>query len=293
MTTFTASDTGATDSADATSAGLTAAGPTTADTAPGKLTRRTLPGAARMLFHQLKYDTKSQVRNPAAMFFTMILPVVFVVIFSVTSGDTARAAAYFVPAMMVLAIASGTLTNTAVTLTYLREYGQLKRVLVTPVPRSSYLGSRLVSGGLVSLIAVLILAAVGGIAFDALPATAPDVVALVAAMLAVLVTGSCLGLATTTLIRSENAAAPLANAISLPLLLASGVFFPLDSAPSWFADVAALLPFTPAVDVATAAYDGTVSGQSLLELGLVTGAWTLIATGLTWRLFRWAPTRRR
>lgn len=246
-----------------------------------------------MLLHQLRYDCKNQVRNPASMFFTMILPVVFVVIFSVTSNDKATSATYFVPAMMILAVASGTLTNIAVTLAYLREYGQLKRVLVTPVPRSSYLGSRLVSGGLVSVAAVLLLAGVGGIAFDASPGAHGELLALSAAVLAVMVVGSCLGLAATALIRSESAAAPLANAISLPLLLASGVFFPLDSAPDWFSSFAGYLPFTPAVDVATAAYTGPVTAQSLLELGLVTGAWVLIAVVLIWRLFSWAPTRRR
>lgn len=240
--------------------------------------------------HQFPWDARQQMRNPAAMFFTLALPVLFLVAFSVTSGDATSAATYYVPATMGLAVASGTLTNLAVTLTYLREFGQLKRVLVTPLPRGAFLGSRILAAAMASVLTCLVLGALGRVLYDASPQQLP---LLVLAVLLILVCGSALGVAITTVIHSETASAPIANAIGLPLMLASGVFFPLETTPSWFASAAAYLPFTRCIDLAVASYQGTGTVPMALRAILTSCVWALAASVIALRFFAWAPRKRR
>lgn len=248
------------------------------------------PNVLTSLGRQLRWDILQQVRNPAAVFFTLALPLLFLVAFSVTTNDARSAAEYYVPATMALAVASGTLTNLAVTLTYLREFGQLKRVLVTPLPRSVYLGSRIVAAGLVSLLTCVILGVTGRAAYAA---SLADPASLVLAVLLILAVGSALGVAVTTIIRSEAASAPIANAVGLPLMLASGVFFPLDSTPEWFEKVAEYLPFTRSVNLAVASYEGSVTQSDVLGALATGGLWAFVAGMLAVRFFAWAPRKRR
>lgn len=252
--------------------------------------RRKLPSPVSGLISQLRWDVLQQARNPAAVFFTLALPLLFLVAFSVTNDDPESAAAYYVPATMALAVASGTLTNLAVTLSYLREYGQLKRVLVTPLPRSSYLGSRVVAAGIVSALTCVVLGVIGAQFYGVTPEQPGS---LILAIGLILLAGSALGILTTVLIRSETAAAPIANAIGLPLMLASGVFFPLSSTPEWFERLAQFLPFTRSVELAVDAYDGSADGDAALAALASGGGWALGAGLLAVRFFAWAPRKRR
>lgn len=267
---------------------------TNRDEGPGHMRARhrnpemkSMPAA---LWGQLKYDLKSQVRNPSATFFTLALPLLFLLAFGMTSDDPSAAAEYYVPSIMILAIASGTFTNLAVTLTYLREFGQLKRILVTPLPVSAYLGSRVVAGAGVSLLTVTILGLVGYFAFDVSPVQ-PLVLSLAVVM--TLAVGSALGLAVTAFIRSETAAAPLANAISLPLLLVSGVFFPLTSMPDWVERISGFLPFTALVEGATGAYESEVSRETIVNMLIYPSAWVALGVVIIWKRFSFSPMKRR
>lgn len=242
------------------------------------------------LWGQLTYDLKSQVRNPSATFFTLALPLLFLLAFGMTNDDPSAAAEYYVPSIMILAIASGTFTNLAVTLTYLREFGQLKRILVTPLPVSAYLGSRVLAGAGVALLTVIILGLVGYFAFEVSPS---QPVILCLAVVMTVAVGSALGLAVTAFIRSETAAAPLANAISLPLLLVSGVFFPLASMPDWVERVSGYLPFTALVAGATGAYEGEVTRETIVNMLVYPSAWIVLGVLVIWKGFSFSPMKRR
>ncbi len=248
------------------------------------------PGAAAAALRQLRWDWLQQIRNPSAIFFTLALPVFFLLAFAVTSQDPKVAAAYYVPTTMGLAAASGTLTNLAVTLSYLREYGQLKRILVTPLPRSAYLGARIVAASIVSIMTCGVLGAVGVFGYDVRP---EQVGWLLLGLVIIVAAGSAIGVLATTIIRSETAAAPIANAIGLPIMMASGVFFPLTAAPDWFTRAAGFLPFTRSVELCVAAYGGTVDGRLVREALLTGGLWTAAAVILALRFFAWAPRKRR
>ncbi|WP_046468715.1 ABC transporter permease [Allosalinactinospora lopnorensis] len=248
------------------------------------------PGALPTFAHQIRYDLLSQVRNPAAMFFSLGLPLIFLVTFTLIGGDWAETAGYYTPATMTIAIVTGTMTNLAITLSYLREYGQLKRLQLLPVPRSALLGSRMAAACVLALAGVAVVAVFSAAVYDTTPEQPGR---LAAAILLLGVAGSVLGVALTAVIPSENAASPIANALVLPLLMISGGFFPLDGAPEWVRTVSSLLPLEPGLSAAVDAYRGACSWSDIGYAALVTGAWTAATAALGVRFFSWTPRHRR
>lgn len=86
---------------------------------------------------------------------------------------------------------------------------------------------------------------------------------------------------------SEDVAAPVANAIALPMMFLSGVFFPRDAMPETLRAVADFLPLSYLAD---ALRDVAIDGQTLWSqwddvLGLT--VWLAVTFFVAVRLFRW------
>ena len=76
---------------------------------------------AAMLRHQTSFDLLIFRRNPAAVFFTAILPLIFLVIFTSIFGNNelpngARVATYYVPGILTLNTFGATFVNLAMTM---------------------------------------------------------------------------------------------------------------------------------------------------------------------------------
>ena len=96
--------------------------------------------AARLAVHQFRFDQKVFWRNPASVFFTVMLPLIFLFIFATIFGNDeieergVKTTTYYVPAIVALAVISATMQSLAINLTQDRERGLLKRVRGTPLP---------------------------------------------------------------------------------------------------------------------------------------------------------------
>jgi ABC-2 type transport system permease protein len=245
--------------------------------------------------HQFRYDQKAFWRNPAAVFFTVMFPViVFLILAVVFNGETVdvrggvEATAYYVPAIMSLAIISATMQTLAMTLVIAREDGRLKRGRGTPMPPWVFIAGRVGNSIVVALMMLALLAAIGGalygvdVPWDRLPA-----------ILLTLVVGAasfcCLGIALTAAIPSQDAAAAIVNALLLPLYFLSGVFIPEDQLPSGVISFADLFPvrhfFDAFFDAYVPAGGATVSWDNLAVVALWGGAGLLLAI----KFFRWTP----
>jgi ABC-2 type transport system permease protein len=99
----------------------------------------------------------------------------------------------------------------------------------------------------------------------------------------------CLGIALTAAIPSQDAAAPIVNAILLPLYFLSGVFIPEDELPQGvigFADHFPVRPFFQAF------FDAYVTGAAeavAWDRLAVVALWGLGGLALAIRFFKWAP----
>ena len=92
-----------------------------------------------LLLHQLRYDQKVFWRNPAAVFFSVMFPVILLLIFATIFGDEIvdvnggiETTTYYVPAIITLAVISATMQTLTMSLVIAREDGRLKRGRATP-----------------------------------------------------------------------------------------------------------------------------------------------------------------
>jgi ABC-2 type transport system permease protein len=203
-------------------------------------------------------DNKAFWRNPASAFFTFAFPLMFLVIFTallgggnveVAPGVMIQQDSYYVAAMAAFAVITATYTNLAISVSFTRDAGILKRTRGSPLPAGIYLGGRVAHAVLISILLVLITAAFG-VAFY--PANVPTGVLLWEYFVTVVVGAmafSALGLATTAVVPNAEAAPAVVNAIILPLFL-SGIFIPLEGAPQWmivFGDIFPVKRFAEAM----------------------------------------------
>jgi ABC-2 type transport system permease protein len=251
--------------------------------------------ALALVAHQFRYDQKVFWRNPAAVFFTVMFPVVLMLIFATVFGDKTvdvsggvKATTYYVPAIMTLSVISATMQSLAMTLVIAREDGRLKRSRGTPMPPWVFIAGRVGNSIVVALLMLILIAAIGRILYSvAIPWSA------LPAILVTLVVGaaafSCLGIALTAAIPSQDAAAAIVNALLLPLYFLSGIFIPDDELPDGVIGFANHFPIRHFFEAFFNAYlPGGGSGVDWGNLWVVV-AWGVAGLLLAVRFFRWTP----
>ena len=255
--------------------------------------------SASMALRQVSYENRSFWRNPAAAFFTFLLPLIFLVLFNSIFGDSELTidgrdldgSTFYVPGIAALAVVSACYTNMGMMVTISRDLGILKRVRGTPLPPWAYIFGRLAHAMLVSLLLVVIVTAVGAVAYgtDVPGNTLPGFT--VTLMLGA-VTFCALGLALTAVIPNADAAPAITNATVLPLLFISNVFIPLQDPPAWLAFVGDVFPLKHFAAALQTAFhpDTTGAGFEWGDLAVI-AAWGVAGTALAVRFFSWEPRR--
>jgi len=252
--------------------------------------------ALGLVAHQFRYDQKAFWRNPAAVFFTVMFPVVvFLILAVVFDGSTVaikgmqiEATTYYVPAIMALAVISSTMQTLAMTLVIAREDGRLKRGRGTPMPAWVFIAGRIGNSIVVAVLMLALLAAIGG-ALYSVPFPWGHLPALLLTLALGAAAFCCLGIALTAAIPSQDAAAAIVNAILLPLYFLSGIFIPEDELPSGVIDFANHFPVRPFFEAFFSVYVPGGSGAIAWHELIVVGIWGLAGLALAIRFFRWTP----
>jgi ABC-2 type transport system permease protein len=170
-----------------------------------------------------------------------------------------------------------------------REDGRLKRGRGTPMPPWVFIAGRIGNSIVVALLMMILLATIGAVLYgvdvpwDRLPA-----------ILLALVIGAgsfcCLGIALTAAIPSQDAAAPIVNALLLPLYFLSGVFIPEDQIPNGVIHFADLFPIRHFFDAFLDAYVPAAGSPAVSWDNLaIVALWGVLGLLLALRYFRWTP----
>jgi ABC-2 type transport system permease protein len=255
-------------------------------------------GALGLVLHQARYELLGFVRNRQARFFTLVLPLLFLVIFvSVFGNDTIRASGVkastsYVPGIAALAVIASSFVNLVMSITAEREAGILKRRRATPVPAWALISGRALTAMSVSLAVMTVLLLLGHFAYGvSLPTSTIPAVALTALLGSA--TFCVLGYAFATFIGSADAAQPMTQAVTLPLYFISGVFVPNVNLPSGLRHVAELFPVQHLADGLHHAYSPGVHGLGLVWSDLaVLAAWGLLGLAVALRRFSWVQALR-
>ena len=113
---------------------------------------------AALVAHQLRYDLLINWRNPQSRFFTIVLPVIFLVLLTSlfgnhtthVNGAPIKNSTFYVPGISTLGVVAVSFVNLVITIVALRESGVLKRRRSTPVPAWVLIASRALTAVIVS-----------------------------------------------------------------------------------------------------------------------------------------------
>ena len=252
--------------------------------APGELAPS--PGAAplsRMLAAQTVAELKLVLRNGEQVLLSLVIPVGLLIVLVTVPFipvDEGGRADFFVPGVLALAVMSTAFTGQAIGVGFERQYGVLKRLGATPLPRSVLLLGKTLAVLAVELLQVTLLSLVGlALGWDpagsVLPVLALVIVGTAAfSGLGLLLGGTLSGLTTLA----------AANLLWFVLLVLGGVLFPVSA----FGAAEPVLSLLPTAALSTGLRDVLVDGAALplRELGALT-VWAVASLAAASRLFRW------
>lgn len=252
------------------------------------------PGSLRMIVHQIRYQNKIFWRTPVAAFFTLIFPLMMLVLFTAIFGNDVNAngistAQFFAPNLAVFAAVSASFTNLAIGTAISRDNGILKRVRGTPLPPWIYMAGRVGSAVYIAAIAVVIMMGVG-MAIYGVQVPARGIPAATLAFLVGVACFSALGLLVAALAPNGDSTPAITNATLLPLAFVSDIFFSVENPPRWMdllGDIFPLKHFAIAFrDPLNPGLEGLQIHWGRLGYMLV---WGVVAVVLAVRFFRWEP----
>jgi ABC-2 type transport system permease protein len=247
----------------------------------------------RLLAHQTRYDLLTFMRNRQARFFTVLLPVIFLVIFVSVFGNHGvgpehiKASTYYVPGIAALAVLSASFSNLVISITAQRELGVLKRRRATPVPAVVLIGARALTVLLTSVVVTAVVIAIGAGAYGVHVAVS-ELAALGLSIAVGSLALACLGYAASSLIRSDDAAQPIVLALTLPLSFISGVYIPSVQLPSTLRHIAEAFPLQHLVAAMQKGFLPHSSGVAWTDLAVI-AAWGAVGLAVALRRFRWVP----
>jgi ABC-2 type transport system permease protein len=228
------------------------------------------------------------VRQPAWLVMGVVQPFVYLLLFGpllnslagMPGFPTGSAFNTFVPGLMVMVALFG---STFVGFGFIDEMrsGVVERMRVTPMSRTAAVLGRTLRDIVVFMVQSLILV-VFSVPFGLHINPAGVLVAFALLALIGLVLGP-VSYAMALVIGSEDALAPLTQAIALPLLLLSGVMLPMSLAPDWLRTIASLNPLYHATLAIRALFNADFGSPDV-----VTG---LVAMGACAALSVWVASR--
>jgi ABC-2 type transport system permease protein len=256
----------------------------------------------RLTVHQFQFDLRAFLRNRQSRFFTMALPVIFLVIFASlfsghgntvkVSGGRIDTSVYYVPGIITLGIIAAAFVNLVISVTAQRESGVLKRRRATPMPLGAIIAGRALTAVVTALAITAVLLGIGWAAYHAdVPArTAP---ALAVTVIVGALSFCCLGYALASLIHNEDAAQPITQATMLPLYFISGVFVSTSVLPHWLVHVADVFPVRHLAAALLTAYNPHTRGAGFSGTDLlILAAWGVGGLAVALRRFSWLPLAR-
>ena len=248
-----------------------------------------------LAFAQTRYALRGFLRDPSALGFTALFPVLLLLLFSAIFTGATRfgdahvpARTYYTASIIAYEIMLVSFASLVVRVTTNRERGLLKRFRGTPMPSWVYLFSEIARTLVVVVVTVLVLLSVGA-GFYHVRLSANLVVGLVTYTAAGVFCFSALALALTRLSPTADSASAFGPLAATILAFLSGVFIPVAIMPAWMLDLGKVFPLehmARGLQVAFLVPGST--GVTWTDLGVMV-AWGVAGLVVAMATFRWEP----
>lgn len=244
---------------------------------------------AVIAWRQYRLERRLFWRNPSAAFFNFLLPLLFLAFFGAAFHNNPKELKIIVPGIAAMSVMSTTFTALAFNMTFLREQGVLKRIRGTPMPGIAYLLG--IAGNAVTNAAVqiTIITIAGRVFFGTgWPKEWVELIVFVAVGVTCF---ASLGVAYSHVIPNFDSAPAYVNAVFLPVIAISGVFFDPAHSPAFMKGIAQALPlYHLIVGLSGSMVSGKTLAQNVSSLGVI-AVWTVLGVLLAVRGFSWEQRR--
>lgn len=193
--------------------------------------------------------------------------------------------AFVIPGLLAMSLMSIAIAGSGFNIVEFRRKGILKRLFVTPLQPKHFISGLVLSRTIICILQLTVVLAIGVFVMGL--DIAGDFLSLYVVMLmgiaVFLGIGFCLG----SIAKTQESIQGVANLVTLPQMLLSGVFYSIEALPDFIEPFAQALPLS---FVANGFREIIVNGASLFELGgtlLGLVVWAVIAIGLAIRMFVW------
>jgi len=245
-------------------------------------------GTAAVLRVEIAEGLRAVLREPAALFFSVVMPVMFFSIFAALFGDAPSPSGMSTAASMLatfgtFGVVSVMLLNPGISVATDRETGWLRVKKVSAAPVWATIAGKVIAS------LPYALAVISALTFVTLLVAGPVIsvgtwLRLVVVLLVGALPFACLGLAV-GFVASANATTAFLNAILFPMVIASGLWMPLEILPGWVRGIAQFLPTYHLAQLALAQLTGAPAAGHVLAL-LVTAGVTGAIAAFTYRNLR-------
>jgi ABC-2 type transport system permease protein len=241
--------------------------------------------SASLAWRQFRFERRQFWRNPSAAFFNFLLPLVFLLLFASVFADDAEQLEILIPGIAGMSVMATTFSALAFNVTFLREEGILKRVRGTPMPPGAYFAGFLGSAVVNAVVQVALVVAIGNLLYGV--DWPGNWVALAFFTASGVACFGALGIAMSHAIPNFDSAPAYVNAVFLPLIFISGVFYESRDLPVVLEDAAEVLPLKHVIDgLAGAIVTGDGIGGHWTAVAVI-AAWTAFGLFAAVRWFRW------
>jgi ABC-2 type transport system permease protein len=205
-----------------------------------------LPSLPSVYRSRVSVELKEFFRQREAVVFTVLLPVLLLVVFGAVLdydiGGGVTFTQYFMAGIISAGILGAGLQNMAISIATERSDGTLKSLAGTPMPRSAYFVGKVVQVLAVTAVIIAILLVIGVVFYDIDLPSGADWVTF--AWVTLLGSAACtlLGIAVSSLAKNGRSASATVTPFALVLQFISGVFFVFGQLPTWMQTVAAIFP---------------------------------------------------
>ncbi|WP_185956368.1 ABC transporter permease [Melghirimyces algeriensis] len=236
-----------------------------------------------------KAEIKLFLREPFAMFFTLLFPVILLLLFGSVYGDMPISKEYrfidtYMASLFAMVIANLGLVSIPITLADYRERGVLKQYQVTPVPKFAFLVVQVLVQIFMFLISAVLILAVAELVFDLKFGGNVLIVSgfLLFSMAMLYAVGFAIGGLASTVRTAQTAG----MAVFFVLFFTSGAAIPRGEFPKWLQVVTDYVPLSHVVDVTSALWMGDAIGKHTDSLILITVLLVIALVVAKWK-FRW------
>jgi len=257
------------------------------------MTAHAMPSRARppgRAFAELvKVEARLAMRVPVGLVLGILVPVIFLVIFSAipalkkpAAGTTLTLFAQYIPVLICLSLCLIALVSLPIPLVTNRQLGVLRRFSTTPAPRSWLLAAQVLTNLATAVVAIVILVTGAALFFGVHPPAQLAGFALSAAL--AIAAMFAIGLLIAAIAPSPPVAGVAGTVLLYPLLFFAGLWAPRqDLSPVW-QHIGSFTPLSAAVQAMQAAMQGHFPPAQPL---LVMAAYAIAFGAAAVRLFRW------